>query len=158
ISYLGIAHGWAGILYATMRWTEASGIAMPASLRERLGQLADLAEHKGRGIRWPVYTEVRSHKLEPYMAGWCHGRAGYVHLWMLAHRMFRDEAYRALAEGAAWNAWEERDLNGSLCCGLAGRAYALLNVYRATGERVWLHRAHVLANKAAVGIRDRDLP
>lgn len=158
IGYLGIAHGWAGILYATMRWAEASGSAMPASLRQRLEQLADLAEHKGRGIRWPVYTETRSHTLEPYMAGWCHGSAGYVHLWMLARRMFKDETYLALAEGATWNAWEEPDANGSLCCGLAGRAYALLNVYRATGESEWLRRAHHLANKAAVGIRGRHLP
>ena len=158
ISYLGIAHGWAGILYATMRWAEASGTAMPASLPERLRQLADLAEHKGRGIRWPVYTETRLHALEPYMAGWCHGSAGYVHLWMLAGRMFRDETYLVLAESAAWNAWEEPDGNGSLCCGLAGRAYALLNLYRSTGESEWLRRARLLANKAAVGIRGRDLP
>jgi serine/threonine protein kinase len=158
ISYLGIAHGWAGILYATMRWAEVSGMAMPASLRERLDQLAKLAEHTGRGIRWPVYTESRSPKLEPYMAGWCHGSAGYVHLWMLAHRMFRDERYLTLAEGATWNAWEEPDANGSLCCGLAGRAYALLNVHRATGESEWLRRARHLGNKAAVGIRSRDVP
>ncbi len=158
ISYLGIAHGWAGILYATMRWAEASGMPMPTSLRERLDQLAELAEHKGRGIRWPVYTETRSHKLEPYMAGWCHGSAGYVHLWMLAHRAFKDERYLGLAESAAWNAWEEPDANGSLCCGLAGRAYALLNLHRATGGSEWLGRARHLANKAAGGIRSRDVP
>jgi eukaryotic-like serine/threonine-protein kinase len=86
---------------------------MPASLRERLEQLADLAEHKGRGIRWPVYTATRSHTLEPYTADWCHGSAGYLHLWMLARRVYRDETYLALAEGAAWNAWEEPDANGT---------------------------------------------
>ena len=152
ISYLGIAHGWAGILYAAMRWAEVSGTAVPASVVERLRQLADLAEHKGRGVHWPVYTDTGPPRLDPYMAGWCHGSAGYVQLWMLAHRILRDEAYLALAEGAAWNAWEEPDPNGSLCCGLAGRAYAMLNVYRSTGERQWLDRAHVLGNRAPLGI------
>jgi serine/threonine-protein kinase len=32
---------------------------------------------------------------------------------------------------------------------LAGRAYALLNLYRATGERVWIERARRLAERAA---------
>ena len=54
-----------------------------------------------------------------------------------------------LAEGAAWNAWEAGDGGGSLCCGLGGRAYALLNLHRHTGGREWLDRARDLANRAA---------
>ena len=37
----------------------------------------------------------------------------------------------------------------TLCCGLAGRAYALLNLYRHTKETVWLDRARDLAARAA---------
>lgn len=158
VGYLGIAHGWAGILYATMRWSQASGIAVPASVEERLRQIAELAEHRGRGIRWPVDGRNDSHRADNYMSGWCHGSAGYVHLWTLAHQIFKDEPFLTLAERAAWNAWEDPNLTGSLCCGLAGRAYGLLNVYRYTGESDWLRRARQLANKAAMGFRDRDEP
>ena len=37
----------------------------------------------------------------------------------------------------------------TLCCGLAGRAYALLNFYRHTNETLWLDRARDLALRAA---------
>jgi serine/threonine-protein kinase len=51
--------------------------------------------------------------------------------------------------GAAWNAWESAQRDGSLCCGLVGRAYALLEMYRVAGESLWLDRARDLADIAA---------
>src|SRR5215207_4669102 len=59
---------------------------------------------------------------------------------------------KLLAEKTAWNVWEDPDKMTNLCCGLAGRAYGLLNLYKHTGEKAWLHRAQELANRAAVGI------
>jgi len=84
------------------------------------------------------------------MPGWCHGTAGYVFLWRLAHKMLGDPGYLALAEGAAWNAWETAGPIGNLCCGMAGQAYALLNFYRHTRENVWLSRARDAARYAVV--------
>jgi serine/threonine-protein kinase len=63
--------------------------------------------------------------------------------------MLGDPAYAALAEGAAWNAWEDPSRNASLCCGLAGRAYALLNLHKHSGGSEWLARARDLAERAA---------
>jgi len=60
-----------------------------------------------------------------------------------------DPIYATLAEGVAWNAWEDPARNASLCCGLAGRAYALLNLYRHGGGPEWLARARDLAERAA---------
>jgi serine/threonine-protein kinase len=37
----------------------------------------------------------------------------------------------------------------TLCCGTAGRAYALLNLYKHTGATEWLSRARHLENHAA---------
>jgi hypothetical protein len=138
---LGMAHGWAGYLYASLRWCRASGAPRPERLEERLRELADLARPWGRGLRWS-WRDTR--EASP-MPGWCNGSAGFVHLWTLAR-------YPALAEGAAWHAWEDPDSSGNLCCGLAGRAYALLHLHRHGGNPEWLDRARELADRAARSI------
>ncbi len=143
---LGIAHGWAGCLYALLRWCRSAGAAPPAQVADRLADLADLARPWGRGLRWR-WNDGGS------MPGWCNGSAGFVFLWTLAHRMLGGPAYLSLAEGAAWNAWEAPSGgSGNLCCGLAGRAYALLNLHRHGGGPEWLERARELASRAAVAV------
>lgn len=146
---LGMAHGWAGYLYATLRWcrvSEGGGTARPERLEERLSELAGMARSWGRGLRWPWRDGEGDSGTMP---GWCNGSAGFVHLWTLAHKELGDPRWRELAEGAAWNAWEAPDANGSLCCGYGGRAYALLDFWRHTGEDVWLERARDLGERAA---------
>jgi serine/threonine-protein kinase len=54
-----------------------------------------------------------------------------------------------LAHAAAWHAWEADDQVESLCCGLAGRAYALLDLYQGGAGAEWLDRARILADRAA---------
>lgn len=145
---LGMAHGWAGYLYASLRWCRAAAVPPPERLEERLGELADLARPWESGLRW----SWRDTPGTSYMPGWCNGSAGFVHLWTLAR-------YPALAEGAAWHAWEDPDTNGNLCCGLAGRAYALLHLHRHGGGPEWLDRARELADRAARTIdRTTDAP
>lgn len=148
---LGVAHGWAGCLYAALRWYCATGQPPPAQLAARLSALADLARPWGRGLRW-TWRDAGS------MPGWCNGSAGFVFLWTLAHRMLGEDRFRSLAEGAAWNAWEAPESNGNLCCGLAGRAYALLNFYKLDGDAKWLERARELAERAAVAIERSSEP
>src|SRR5262249_8074165 len=142
IPFLGIAHGWAGMLYATLLWCHSARRALPDAVEERLRQLTACGEPIGRGIRWQVKLRRHTRGLQNnYMSGWCNGSAGYVFLWTLAYRTFHDEAYLTLAEKAAWNAWEEAIASDSLCCGLSGGAYGLMNLYRHTGDRRWLYHA-----------------
>ncbi len=152
----GIAHGWAGCLYAFLRWCRSSGQPLPSRLEERLVRLADHARPWGRGLRWRWVGGDGSDYGS--MPGWCNGSAGFVFLWTLAHRILGNPRYLALAEGAAWNAWEAPEGHGSLCCGLAGRAYALLNLYRHGGGPEWLDRARELANRAALGVDQASEP
>jgi serine/threonine-protein kinase len=161
-SYLGMAHGWAGVLYATLRWCQITEQPFPPSFQERLTQLAQLAEPWGRGLRWKMQqssdkTSGRTdwtHGLHgkrssaKYVSWWCNGSAGLLHLWILACKVFGDDAYFKLAEGAAWNTWEDEQGSGDLCCGFAGRTYALINFYKHTGEQQWLQRAKDLAIRA----------
>jgi hypothetical protein len=144
---LALAHGWAGFLYASLRWCRASGTPLPDALPARLDELAAEARPAGRGVRWRWHAESGADV--GTMAGWCNGSAGFVYLWTLAHRTLGDPRFGALAEGAAWNAWEDPARDPSLCCGLAGRAYALLTLHRHGGGAEWLERARDLAERAA---------
>jgi serine/threonine-protein kinase len=143
-AYLGMAHGWAGFLYATLRWCVASGDALPPQCVERLHQLAALKNPRGRGASWSITTSNPR-----TMSGWCNGSAGMVFLYTLAHRILGDNEWLHLAELAAWNNKEEPLTGPTLCCGSAGRAYAFLNLYKHTGDTEWLRRARRCANHAA---------
>jgi serine/threonine-protein kinase len=145
-TYLGIAHGWGGYLYAALRWCAASGDTLPPRAFERIEQLAALRQRKGRGVFWP--TRI-GHSETGLIPGWCNGSAGLLFLFTLAYRIFSAAHWLKLAERCAWNTWDEPRFNPSLCCGTAGRAYALLNLYRHTGDAEWLSRARQLANHAA---------
>jgi eukaryotic-like serine/threonine-protein kinase len=153
---LGAAHGWAGYLYAMLRWSEASATPPPVGVDERLEQLGALARPAGRGLRWP-HAAGETATDTALSASWCNGAAGFVHLWTLAHRRFGDASFERRARLAAWSAYKGAPGPGDLCCGFAGRAYALLGLYKHSGDTTWLARARVLADHAATSIRSGSL-
>lgn len=142
---LGMAHGWTGYVYAALRWCDESGDALPPRLAGRLHELAALNVPKRRGAYWPNGAGA----VHDMTAGWCNGSTGQLFLFTLAHRLLGEEKWLELAELAAWHVWDEARGIASLCCGTAGRAYALLNLYKHTGSREWLSRARQMANDAA---------
>jgi serine/threonine-protein kinase len=152
--YLGAAHGWTGFLYAQLRWAEATGAVLPA-VGPRLAELEQLTSPSGRGLVWP--REVGAPDDGALASTWCNGAAGMVSLWTLAARLLGEDRFMTLAEGAAWTAYEGHPAPGDLCCGLAGRAYALLNFQRADGDAIWLARARDLAKQAAAQVRENAL-
>jgi len=154
ISYSGAAHGWAGIMYATLNWCRASGAPLPASLDDRLDQLARFADRSRGRARWRFTIRAHRHQPGEYMSGWCNGSAGFVFLWTLAHQMLGRAEYGTLAEQAGLDAWESEGQIGNLCCGYAGQAYALLNLYKHTGDTAWLHGAQAQAQRAARSIHE----
>ena len=77
-----------------------------------------------------------------------------MHLMNLAERSLGNEVFGRIAARAALHAYEAPTDIADLCCGAAGRAYAMLDMFRHTGERQWLTRAHALAERA-VGLADR---
>lgn len=145
-AYLGTAHGWSGYLYAAMRWSAASGTALPESLPRRLDELAALRVRRGSASYWRRQTDGHPHDI---LSGWCNGSAGHVFTWTAAHTALGDERWLRLAEETARHTAEEPMYTADLCCGSAGRAYALLNLYKHTGAAEWLSHARRLANHAA---------
>ncbi len=146
--YLGIAHGLAGICYSALTWSEVSGEPLVEGVVQALDELGDRARQHGRGLRWPTRVRDASGGDAEFMESWCHGSPGYVYLWTRAYRVTGDGRYLQLAERAAWTAWEATDTIGSLCCGYAGRAYALLAFARHGGAAQWIDRAALLAERA----------
>ena len=146
---LGVAHGWAGALYALIRWYRSQDREVPTAVEERLTQLAGCAEYSGRGAFWRwVSRNPDGGWSSQRMPGWCNGSAGLVFLWSLAHRVVGNADYLALATKAGWDVWESSADSWDLCCGLTGRAYAMLNLYKHRGEVAWLDRARDLASRA----------
>ena len=165
---LGVAHGWAGYLFATMQWCRAAGRPLPGGLISRLDLLAASGTPWQRGLRWPWFGRDSAGQAERqvgFMPGWCNGSAGMAQLFALAYRLLRNPAYLEAGKGAAWHAWEAPERNASLCCGLAGRAYGLLSLHRlllVDGDpeaEDWLERARILAEDAATEIaHDSEAP
>jgi serine/threonine-protein kinase len=163
---LGIAHGWAGLLYVTLRWYRLrdhrhhrQAPRLLEAVKSRLDELMVCTWSTGRGLSLP--WRDRPGATDRWMPGWCNGSAGLVHLGCLAHATFGDEHYLDFAERAAWTAWEVEGGVVDLCCGLAGRAYSLLELYRATDEVSWVRRAERLARRAvedAPVLRDQEHP
>jgi hypothetical protein len=144
IRYLGIAHGWAGLVFALLRWTRATRRSAQPLLAAKLDELAELAiPHEG-GLCWAMHNDSSW-----LMPGWCHGTAGYTMLFALAHEVLGVPSHADLAERAAASAWSIETSGGSLCCGNAGNGYAFLAAHRLTGDRVWLDRARTAARRAS---------
>jgi len=147
LPYYGIAHGWAGLAYATLMWSRARGSEPHAQTRAVLDGLATVAEPLGPGCCWPL-TPPDGHAADQHWPGWCHGNAGYVFLWNLAREAYGDDRFRELAARAAWLADAPVGAS-SLCCGNAGQAYAALNEYRSSGDERWRAQALRVAASAA---------
>jgi serine/threonine-protein kinase len=98
--------------------------------------------------RWP-----RKHGSAESWPGWCHGSAGFALLWSLAFETTGDDRYCELLLGAARDAAVRASgRSGHLCCGDAGRAYAQLATFRATGDGAWVDEARRLLTNATLTV------
>ena len=148
--WLGMAHGRAGVILALLRWRLATGNDV-SGLEDQLAALAAFGRWNGKCATWPLHVGPRSYDRAP-RTGWCHGSAGYVHLWALADEVFGGVQFARYAFGAAEHIWQARDttspVNGSLCCGYAGQGFAMLSLYRHYGDLHWLSRSHAFLDRA----------
>ena len=155
IDYFGIAHGWGGLLYATLSWCHSAKRELPEKFLTRVEELlkAGNMESGNHEIHWTISG---SDKTE--MSGWCNGSAGQVFLWALLFKHFQDEKYLALAKMAARHIISNPKGNiSNLCCGYAGEAYAFLNLYNLTREKEYLEHAEKKVRKIMHQISDPPL-
>jgi serine/threonine-protein kinase len=109
----------------------------------------------GRGIAWPHTVPFARPE---FHGGWCNGAAGLVQVWLAAFRTTRDPRWLALAEAAAWSVWDAADATWDLCCGRAGRSYALLEMANASGDESWRDRAVSSALRTITEMQQAPVP
>lgn len=131
VDYFGIAHGWAGLLYATLFWCKTASCNLPTQFMTRVEELFNCAVQKESGISWPI--TVADKKVWP---GWCNGNSGHIFLWTLLYQYFKEEKYIQAAQKLADELLTcTQKTMVDLCCGTGGMAYAMINLYKATNEK-----------------------
>jgi lantibiotic modifying enzyme len=128
----GFAHGASGVLHALLSWSLCLGRPAPSLLLQGLARFSAVADA----------GEDRAALVEPLRSSWCNGASGEVLLWARAYELTRQQRHLALARSNAHIAYATRHSpNPGLCCGGAGRAYALLAMERVDPGKNWLARA-----------------
>ncbi len=133
----GVAHGWAGVLFAMLRWSESYGLEVPEAARSKMGELIARGEPHGRGLRWPI----RLSGPRTFMPTWCNGSAGMALVFALGAKLTGRTEYAEATARAAYNCLDNPASAAGLCCGVAGQSYAFLAAADVTGDRRWLARA-----------------
>jgi hypothetical protein len=154
--YVGAAHGLVG----NVRVLLGGGALLPAERRDMVERravetLARLAVVEHGRANWPGIAGRSLVANDRIRVQWCHGAAGVLTaMWDAARD---DDAWSDLLLAAGRLVWEVgplRDAPG-LCHGTAGNAYALLALWRRTGDDEWLERARAFAQHAAGQVEER---
>jgi serine/threonine-protein kinase len=143
------AHGQAGVSYALLRWSALTGARLPAWFFAALERLAAAStasrDRSSTGQRSAVLARA-----------WCNGAAGMTLLWVAAFEHTGDARYRRAARtDARMSRTRPTEAGGDLCCGLAGRAYAMLAMDRAWPREGFRDHARALAAGACAQMRGR---
>jgi hypothetical protein len=153
---VGAAHGLVGNVHVLIR----GGSLLAAEQRDEVERravetLTRLAVVEDGMANWPPAAGGPLTANDRIRVQWCHGAPGIlISLWDLAAD---DEAWGELLLAAGrlvWQAGPFRDEPG-LCHGTAGNAYALLALWRRTGDDEWLERARAFAQHAARQVEER---
>jgi serine/threonine protein kinase len=143
--FVGYGHGAAGIADALLDLFEATGeqrvLEAALSAGRWLTRLAVPALDDGSGLAWPRFEGG------PLAASfWCHGATGIGQFFLHAAELgvipqaadLARRAARTIARGTKW-------ADPTQCHGLAGNIEFLLDMFQATGDRVFLEQARSLA-------------
>lgn len=139
----GFAHGWTGVLYTTLLWSKMTGQELPRSFVEKCEQLEGKIITKGRGssILWMSPEGQTSGSV----SSWCNGSSGMIYLFALLYETYGDLKYQRIVEDIAWDIWDSQSSTIDLCCGSAGRIFALLRAAQVLESEEWKSRAEQLA-------------
>jgi lantibiotic modifying enzyme len=146
-TYLGFAHGIAGIGYFLTLLYEATRDARWADLVRGIAEtLSKQARPDGGGLNWPPLMGQE----EMNRCQWCHGSPGVGLFYARACEILKDPSCLKTAEAAGEATFRHGDIrhNPSQCHGLSGNAELFIELYRITRNALWLDRAHDFAKLA----------
>lgn len=155
IRYTGMAHGWAGILFAILRWCLSVKNDVPDFVYERVNQLKSLSLVDSKCAK---IFRTNSCKKNDFFAGWCNGDAGIALLFAKLFEITQDESY--LEDASKYIRGVDKNatyLASDICCGLAGQGFVELILYRLTGDHRWKKDAAESQLIASKGIIHRSV-
>ena len=141
--------GVAGAIAVAVRALLAGPVERDDVERRAADTLMRLAIVEGGHANWPPHADKPLVQNGRIRVQWCHGAPGVLTtLWRLAPE---DEVWSEPLLAAGRLVWDAGPLRAAagLCHGTAGSAYALLALWRRTGDERWLERARALALHAA---------
>jgi hypothetical protein len=149
--YLGAAHGVVGTAQALLHEADTHHEVERRTV-ETMSRLAVIEQGRAN---WPPGAGEPLEQRGRIRVQWCHGAPGVlITLWNTARD---DDVWNELLLAAGrlvWDAGPIRD-DAGLCHGTAGNAYALLALWRRTGDEQWLERARSFAQHAALQVEQR---
>lgn len=142
---LGLSHGISGVahffvcLFSATEDTHWRNLAT-----EILDTLIRYASSDRGGLNWPPNMEMT----ELPCCQYSHGSPGIGLVFAHAARVLAEPAYLKIALEAGETTYQYADhrQNPTLCIGLAGGGELLIELYRETGDAVWLGRAREFAD------------
>lgn len=141
-NYLGAAHGVSGILYILLCASEY------INEKDKDKLIRPTIDWLLRN-RFPGGNYKSSEgKDRDALVHWCHGAPGFVYLYLLASKVFKDEEYLKLALECGDVVWERGLLRKgySICHGVSGNAYTFLHLFKETNDLKHLYRAACFAD------------
>lgn len=149
-TYLGAAHGLVGNIGVLLKGGPLLVDDQRQDVERRAVEtMSRLAVVEDGRANWPTGAGFPLIQNERIRVQWCHGAAGV--LTAMCDVATDDDAWSELLLAAGrlvWDAGPLRDAPG-ICHGTAGNAYALLALWRRTGDSEWLERARAFAQHAA---------
>ena len=143
--YLGGGHGFVGNVFPALRGAALLPPALVAAYAERAWQtMSATAVRDGAAINWEVLHDPSGSSPSKRLVQDCHGAPGIVCRLAAAPRTAEWDALLLGAGEATWLAGP-LEKGGGLCHGTAGNGYALLALWRRSGDAVWLDRARAFA-------------
>ncbi|GGU33599.1 MULTISPECIES: lanthionine synthetase LanC family protein [Streptomyces] len=145
----GLAHGAAGWLLALLAWQAATGrtTAAPGLLDEPLQAVRHAVRERLEGRPGPLGRWCRP----GWEASWCNGASGLCLLFLAAAQTLERPDFLQAADDAMRVALDAEPRGLDLCCGYAGRLYALRRLSAATGRDIWRDETE----RDARAVRDR---
>lgn len=150
VQYLGAGHGFAGNVYPLLKGAALLDDAQRDELYARgAATLARAALREGDAVNWPPGYYTPRPGGASVLVQWCHGAPGFITA-LADCPLGRSTEVDALLLGAGETVWRAGPLakGPGLCHGTAGNGYALLKLYRRSGDARWLDRARAFAMHA----------
>ena len=139
--WLGPVHGFAGNMLPLLRgWDWLTPDQRPVVADAVPRTLASHAVHSELGAAWPAIVPSSQ---TTFLCQHCHGAPGMVTTF--ADAPFSTPDFEALLLGGGKLIWNAGPLakGSNLCHSTGGNGYALLKLYKRTGDPLWLERAGV---------------